>query len=173
MSRESLTRELLGEGAVAIACVKPGRVVAVVHPRGTENRHEVTYADDRWSCTCPAAGWRCAHVQAVWRCTDTDVRRPPVPPTPSTTHPKENDPMSEITRPPEQAEARRLLAALITARNTKDWDGWAALGKIDDDVAARALLLEALHLSADFVLMVCEPLGTAEQFLASLRGDPA
>lgn len=75
--------------------------------------------------------------------------------------------------PPEQAEARRLLAALITARNAEDWDGWTALGKIDDVDAARDLLLEALHLAADLVYLRYEPLGETEQFMAWLRGDPA
>lgn len=81
--------------------------------------------------------------------------------------------MSETTLTPEQAEARRLLAALIAARNAEDWEGWSALGKIDSVEAARDLLLEAVHLSADFVLATYGPLGEADEFLATFRGDPA
>lgn len=81
--------------------------------------------------------------------------------------------MTAATMPPEQAEARRLLAALIAARRAEDWTGWAVLGKDHTIEAAHALLVEAVHLSADLVELLYEPLGDTEQFLTWLRGEPA
>ncbi len=80
------------------------------------------------------------------------------------TDPPLNDPV-----PPEHfAEARRTVAALIAAKIADDHEGWAVLGRLDDDEAVLVLHQLAM-LAADLVELRYGPLGKVEDFLGWYR----